>query len=127
MEGWISLHRKIMENPILNRSRVYSNFEAFIWLFLKANHKDNKFVLGSEILEVKRGQLITSQKKLCRQFKWGSTKLRTFLKLLQSDKMIELKVTPKATQITLCNYDTYQDSQNENKSLPNRKQIATKS
>ena len=127
MEGWISLHRKIMENPILNRSRVYSNFEAFIWLLLKANHKDNKFVLGTDILEVKRGQLITSQKKLCRQFKWGSTKLRTFLKLLQSDKMIELKVTPKATQITVCNYDTYQDSQNENKSLPNRKQIATKS
>ena len=125
MEGWISLHRKIMENPILNRSRVYSNFEAFIWLLLKANHKDNKFVLGTDILEVKRGQLMTSQKKLCRQFKWGSTKLRTFLKLLQSDKMIELKVTPKATQITVCNYDTYQDSQNENKSLPNRYQKQT--
>ena len=127
MEGWISLHRKILENPILNRSRIYSNFEAWIWLLLKANHKDNKFILGSEVLEVKKGQMITSQKKLCRQFKWGSTKLRTFLKLLQSDKMIELKPSSKATQITICNYDTYQDYQTANKSLPNRKQIATKS
>ena len=127
MEGWISLHRKILENPILNRSRIYSNFEAWIWLLLKANHKDNKFVLGSEVLEVKKGQMITSQKKLCKQFRWGSTKLRTFLKLLQSDQMIELKPSSKATHITVCNYDTYQDYQTANKSLPNRKQIATKS
>ena len=46
MEGWISLHRKILENPLFNRGRIYSNFEAWIWLLLKANHKDNKFMLG---------------------------------------------------------------------------------
>ena len=104
MEGWISLHRKILENPILNRSRVYSNFEAWIWLLLKANHKDNKFVLGSEIIKVKKGQTITSQKKLCKQFKWGNSKLRTFLKVLVKDEMIELTTTPKATWITINNY-----------------------
>ena len=54
MEGWISLHRKILENPILNRSRVYSNFEAWIWLLLKANHQDNKFMLGSDLVKVEK-------------------------------------------------------------------------
>ena len=115
MEGWISLHRKILENPILNRSRVYSNFEAWIWLLLKANHKDNKFMLGSELVKVKKGSMITSQKKLCRQFRWGSTKLRNFLKVLQKDKMILLKTNTQATHISICNYESYQDSQISNK------------
>ena len=115
MSGWISLHRKILENPILNRSRVYSNFEAWIWLLLKANHKDNKFMLGSELIKVKKGSMITSQKKLCKQFRWGSTKLRNFLKVLQKDKMILLKTNTQATHISICNYESYQDSQISNK------------
>ena len=115
IDGWISLHRKILENPILNRSRVYSNFEAWIWLLLKANHKDNKFMLGSELIKVKKGSMITSQKKLCRQFRWGSTKLRNFLKVLQKDKMILLKTNTQATHISICNYESYQDSQITNK------------
>ena len=127
MEGWISLHRKILDNPILNRSRIYSNFEAWIWLLLKANHKDNKFMLGSELIKVKKGSMITSQKKLCKQFRWGNTKLRNFLKVLQKDKMLLLKTTPKATWITICNYNKLQDKQTANKSMTNRKQIADKS
>ena len=115
MDGWISLHRKILENPILNRSRVYSNFEAWIWLLLKANHKDNKFMLGTELVKVKKGSMITSQKKLCMQFRWGSTKLRNFLKVLQKDKMLLLKTNTQSTHITICNYESYQDSQTANK------------
>ena len=122
MEGWISLHRKILENPILNRSRVYSPFEAWIWLLLKANHKDNKFMLGSELITVKKGDMVTSQKKLCRQFRWGSTKLRNFLKVLQKDKMLLLKTNTQSTHITICNYETYQDSQTANNTQTKRKQ-----
>ena len=122
MSGWISLHRKILENPILNRSRVYSNFEAWIWLLLKANHKDNKFMLGSELIKVKKGSMITSQKKLCRQFRWGSTKLRNFLKVLHKDKMILLKTNTQATHISICNYESYQDSQISNKTQTKPKQ-----
>jgi len=126
IDGWISLHRKILENPILNRSRVYSNFEAWIWLLLKANHKDNKFMLGSELVKVKKGSMITSQKKLCKQFRWGNSKLRSFLKVLQKDKMLLLETNTQSTQITICNYDTYQDKQISNKPQTNHKQTANK-
>ena len=127
MEGWISLHRKILENPILNRSRVYSNFEAWIWLLLKANHKDNKFMLGTELVKVKKGSMITSQKKLCRQFRWGNSKLRSFLKVLQKDEMLLLKTNTQSTHITICNYKSYQDKQTANKSRTNHEQTANKS
>ena len=72
-------------------------------------------MLGTELVKVKKGSMITSQKKLCRQFRWGSTKLRNFLKVLQKDKMLLLKTTTQATHLTICNYDSYQDSQISNK------------
>jgi hypothetical protein len=108
----------------LNRSRVYSNFEAWIWLLLRANHKDNKFMLGTDLITVKKGSMVTSQKKLCRQFRWGSTKLRNFLKVLEKDKMLLLKTNTQSTHITICNYDTYQDSQTANNTQTKRKQNA---
>tara|TARA_Y100001963_G_C6772723_1_gene445751 strand:+ start:1521 stop:2315 length:795 start_codon:yes stop_codon:yes gene_type:complete len=127
MEGWISLHRKIFENPIFKRSRVYSNMEAWLWLLVKANHKDNKFLLGNKMVKVEKGQMITSQKKLCKEFKWGNSKLRSFLKLLQSEDMIELKVDSKSTLITISNYRKLQEKQTANKLKVNRKRTATKS
>ena len=127
MSGWISLHRKILDNPILSDSSRYNKKCAWIWLLLKANHKDNKFVLGNDIIMVKRGSFVTSQKKLCKEFKWGNSKIRNFLKLLQKDGMIKVKTTSQATHITICNYDTYQDIQTANKSVINKKQTANKS
>ena len=52
MSGWISLHRKILNNPILSNNRIYSRMEAFIFLLLKANHKDNDVVVGTTLYKV---------------------------------------------------------------------------
>ena len=127
MSGWISLHRKILNNPILSNNRIYSRMEAFIFLLLKANHKDNDVVVGTTLYKVNEGSLITSQKKLCIEFKWGNSKLRNFLKLLVNADMIEVKTETKLTRITICNYCTYQNKQIDSKSKTNRKQIDSKS
>ena len=126
MNGWISLHRKIFSNPIVAPKKPYSKFEAWCWLIVRANHSDNKFVLGSEVIKTNEGEVVTSQKKLQQQFGWGNTRVRTYLKLLQSDEMIALKTTAKRTHITICNYTSYQDKQTKTKSKPNRKQTDTK-
>ena len=122
MRGWISLHRKILENPILSTSRVYSRFEAFVYLLLKANHKDAEVPIGSTLYKVKKGELITSQMKLCKKFKWGNTKLRNFLNLLQNAGMVGIKTESKLTWISISNYVSYQDSQTDSKLKTKRKQ-----
>lgn len=121
-KGWISLHRKIYDNPILKCSKVYSRFEAWIWLLLRATYSDQKVILGSDIYKLKSGQILTSQKKLGSQFKWGNSKLRTFLKLLEKDNMIEIKTNAKLTMITILNFDKLQDIQTGNKSQPKSNQ-----
>ena len=127
MSGWIKLHRKINDNPVLKKSNVYSNFEAFIWLLLRANYDDAKVVIGSTIYKLKKGEMITSLKKLQKQFGWGNSRLNTFLKLLKDDGMIEYKSNTQLTLITISNFKDLQGIQTANKSQPTHKQITTKS
>jgi len=122
MSGWIKLHRKINDNPILKKGKTYSNFEAFIWLLLRANYDNAKVIIGSEIYKLKQGQMITSKKKLMMIFNWGNSRLNTFLNLLEKDKMIDVKSNTKLTMITISNYLDYQDSKSET----NIKQISNK-
>ena len=126
-KGWISLHRKILDNPILTRGRAYSRFEAFVYMLLKANHKDNKSVIGNQLIKIKKGSFLTSQKKLMKEFNWGISRLRAFLKLLQDDGMIVVKSNAISTMVTINNYSDLQGMQNGNKSQVNRKQTASKS
>lgn len=126
MKGWISLHRKILDNPILSNNRTYSRMEAFIYLLLTANHCERNIPIGSTLYEVKKGQMITSQKKLCKQFNWGNTKLRNYLKLLENDAMIKVETEVNLTRITILKYESYQDSQLNDKPKQNQKQTKTK-
>ncbi|HBC94354.1 MAG TPA: Replication protein O [Pelotomaculum sp.] len=106
-EGWIKLHRKIIEHAFFQERRVFSRFEAWLYFILQANHADNKVLFGNEIIEVKRGSFITSKRKLCELFKWSNTKLDNFLNLLEFEKMIVQNSDTKKTALTLVNYDFY--------------------
>ena len=124
-QGYIALHRRILDNPILTKSRTYSRFEAFIYMLLRANHKENKVVIGNQMVLVKRGSFVTSQKKLQIVFNWGSSKLKAFLLLLENDKMISIKTNNLATMITIIKYDTYQGLQKTNRKQSESKQKTT--
>ena len=126
MRGWISLHRKILDNPILKASKEYSRLEAFVWLLLRANHKEGKCVIGSTLYKVKKGEMITSQMKLMKQFRWSKSKLINFLKLLQEDEMIDIKTEPNLTRITILNYCTYQDYKTTKKPLTDREKTTSR-
>jgi len=122
-KGWISIHRKILKNPIVKMSKTYSRFEAWTWLLLRATYSDQKVVLGSDIYHLKSGEILTSQKKLCQEFNWGNSKLRTFLTLLEKDEMIVVKTNKKLTHLTILNYKDLQKNQITTKPQPNHNQI----
>ena len=63
MDGWVKLHRSIIENWTWS-DKPFSKGQAWMDLIIMANHKDNKFPLGNEIVTVERGSLITSELKL---------------------------------------------------------------
>ena len=90
---------------------VFDKRSAWIDLILMANHEDNKFLFGNQIIYVKRGEFITSEKKLMSRWGWSKNKLRSFILLLENDKMIVKKSDHKKTTISIVNYGKYQDKQ----------------
>ena len=109
MEGWISLYRKIQEHWLWTKKRKFSQFEAWISLLFKANHKDTKTMLGDKIIEIKKGSFITSEVKLADEWNWDRSTVRKFLKTLENEKMIQKTATTKYTSISIENWDLYQN------------------
>ncbi len=107
--GYIRMYRKIRDNFLWQR-KPFSYIQAWIDLVMMANHKDDKLLLGGELIHAKRGEVITSQIKLAKRWGWSRGAVRRFLKLLEGDQMIVQKPTTKMTMITICNYDVYQDA-----------------
>ncbi len=116
-EGWIKLYRKVMEHEFYKEKRVFSRFEAWTDLMLLSNHADNKVIFDGALIEVKRGSLITSIRKLCERWKWSNTKVNKFLTLLKDEKMLTQKSDAKKTVLTLLNYEFYQDQKDAKTSL----------
>lgn len=112
-KGWIKLHRKIQEHWLYQESRTFSKYEAWLDLIMMANFKDSKVLIDGKLIDVKKGQLITSVRKLCNHWNWSNTKVIRFLDLLEADGMITKKSDTKKTVITIVNYSFYHEEELE--------------
>ena len=106
-KGWVAIYRAI-QNHWLWEDKPFSKGQAWIDLILLANHTKRKFLFNGELIEVERGCFITSQLKLAERWGWSRTKVRAYLKLLQTDEMITYKSDKHKTTITIINYDLHQ-------------------
>lgn len=106
-EGWISLHRKIQDNPIWTKEK-FTRGQAWVDLILLANHKRGYIYVRDHKIEVKRGQVGWSQRELSKRWKWSRTKVRKFLGDLEKEQQVKQHKSNSYTIITLINYDKYQ-------------------
>lgn len=109
-KGWISIHRKLQCHWLWG-DKPFSKGQAWIDLLLLANHEDTKFLHGGQLIDAKRGDVITSEVKLMDRWGWSKSKVRTFLEMLEKDSMIIKKADSKKTTLTIVNYGVWQDSQ----------------
>jgi hypothetical protein len=112
-KGWVAIHRSIRDHWLYQEKRVFSKYEAWLDLVMDANHKQNKFVFDGKLVEVERGQKITSIRQLSERWRWSRTKVTDFLILLEKDGMLVRKSDSKKTVITIVNYDIYQNQDNK--------------
>lgn len=124
-QGWIALHRAIQESWIWE-DKPFSKQAAWIDMLLLANHEDNKFLLGNELVVVKQGSFITSELKLMERWGWGKSKTRAFLDLLQNDEMIVKISDRKKTTINIVNYEKYSVFNNSSRPRADRKQTTSR-
>ena len=101
MEGWIKIHRKLLEWEWYNDTNT---FRLFIHFLLKANHKDKNY----RGLKIKRGFLITGFDLLSRETGLSIQQIRTAIKKLKSTNEITIKTSSQGSVIQIVKYDNYQ-------------------
>ena len=84
-------------------------------MLCQAKFKDTKeyrdFGGKERLIEMPRGTLTHSIRFMSKAFGWSTTKLIKFLKDLENDESIAQKPIQQITQITICNYELYQDTE----------------
>lgn len=121
--GWVRLHRGIEDNPLWF-SEPFTRAQAWVDLFLNANHKDSLFFVRGVSLEVKRGQIAWSEVTMCKRWQWSKGKVRRFLKYLNTVQQIEQQNMAYLTSlITILNYEKYQTDQQTVKQTDSKRYI----
>lgn len=125
MAGWIKIYQSIREHWIWERP-LYLKW--WLDLLMLAEWKDRKQPIGGKVVVIKRGQMVASLRYLCERWAYRKDEeqvhsplikpqqktVQKFLRLLESDGMIErdIETLPNHTAlITICNYDSYQLNQ----------------
>jgi biotin operon repressor len=124
--GWISLHRKLLDNPIYKNPAWLS---VWITLLLLASHKEkDDFIWNGKILKLNKGQFITGRKNLKELTNIPETTIERALTYLEkSGHQIEQQKTTKFRLITILNWDKYQklDIKSDNRRTTDGQQTDT--
>ena len=113
MDGWIKLHRKIIEWEWYQDSKMV---HLFLHLVLIAQHKDTTY-RGITLL---KGQLITGRKKLSEQTGLSEQTIRTCLEKLKGTSEVTSTSTNQFSILTVCNYKRYNPTDEELNQQPNQ-------
>lgn len=119
MDGWIKLHRKLLDNPVVVKDSDY--LSVWIWLLLHAEHKDVYKIFSGKKILIKAGQLITTQLYIAKCLHIEESKVRRILKLFKSDGQIDYQTSNKNTVFSILNWNLYQISDGRNaEQMPNK-------
>lgn len=109
-QGWIKLHRQIIEWEWYTDGNT---FRVFLHLIINANHKPKRY----KGILIERGQILTGRKSLAFALDLTERQVRTALNKLKKSGEISQKTASKTTKsgsiITVCNYDSYQEQKEQ--------------
>ena len=106
-QGWVSLHRKLLDNPIFSN---YKLLQTFLYCLLKASHSDREQLVGDELVTIKTGQLVTGRKAIAKATKLSEQNVRTALNRLEKLGILTIKPTTKYSLITVVTWESHQQT-----------------
>lgn len=122
--GWIKLHRKILYNPVCKRP-----FYAWIWVYLllRANHKEEKFMWNGGTIDIKEGQMLIGRDRIAQETGVPASTVEDILRYLENEQQIRQQKTNKYRIITILHWKDYQilQQQTDNKPTTRRQHADT--
>ena len=81
--GFIKLHRKLLDNPIVCKDSDY--LAVWIYLLLNATHKEIPAIFKKQKILLQPGQLITGRVSIANKLKVSESKVRRIINELKID------------------------------------------
>lgn len=118
MQGYIKLHRKLMESAIWS-----DPYYLKLWMYclMKATHKEREMIFGNQVITLEPGQFITGRKSLTEDLNKGmkpkqrlndSTWWR-YLNNLEKFEMLNIKKTNKYSVVSILKWSEYQETEHQ--------------
>ena len=105
MGGWIKISREIEDHWLWQDA---DRLRWWIDMLFMASWKENKQLVGKQLVSLRRGQLIASISFLCKRWGRSRSMVEPFLTLLHEEGMISKEVGNNVSIITVLNYEKYQ-------------------
>ena len=106
MEGWIKLHRSIIDSAVFSDSDV---LKVWIWLLCNVAYDDHDVVYLGKVIPLKQGQIITGRQKLSQQIGMSEGKIYRAINILKNLGNITAKSNNRYSIITVENWVKYQN------------------
>jgi len=112
--GWIELHRELLEKPIWLLSTPEQS-KILITLLLMANHKTKSWEFKGKQFICKPGQFVTSLDSILKKSGNGisTQNIRTALERFEKYEFLTNESTKQNRLITICNWERYQPNLNK--------------
>ena len=124
MNGWIRLHRKILQNPVVMKDA--DHFAVWVYLLLNASHGDCEVLFGNNRIKLDIGQLApTSRKKIASDLHISESKVERILKSFEIEQQIEQQTNSRNRLISITNWDKYQKNEQPNERNANSRRTAS--
>ena len=112
MEGWIKLHRKLLDNPIIMKDN--DHLAVWIYLLLNATHTEYDTLFKGKRTTLQPGQLITGRKSIAEKLEISEYKVQRILKLFENEQQIAQQTTSQNRLISILKWDEYQQIAQQN-------------
>ena len=109
-KGWVKLYRKLQESKFFRDSYMV---HLINYLLINANYEDKDIVFNGSSLTLKRGQLLFGLNAAHRDTGISIKRLRKRMAGLESGNFLERKRADKYSLVTICNYELYQGSRDD--------------
>lgn len=105
MDGWIKLHRSILESAVFDDLEI---LKIWIWLLCSVSYSSKTFIFNGSTVSVSAGQVATGRKKIAAQTGMDEARVYRALNVLKKMGKIDIKSTNKYSIISMVNWEKYQ-------------------
>lgn len=106
--GWVKVYRQTLDSDFWLIEQPFSFRDAFFYVLLAANRNKATSYKNGHTIDIQRGQLLTSIRKLGLLFHWDKHKVYQWLRFMAATDMIKAKSVGFGTLLTVVNYNKYQ-------------------